>query len=390
MSENIVLEMFVIFIVILFSPILSRLLKIPVIVLETLLGILLGPSFLSILEAECWLLTIALVGFIYLMFVVGLEVELRLLRRKFSRVIAISLGSFLVPLTVGYFVGLYYGLPPEFIGVALSTTSMGVVLPTVKEYAEDNPDMAQTLLGAAILVDVISMLALAYVIEREYLSPDKLVFFVASVLGIMIAIAILKEWKPVKDKIKALTGAYHLDVRLCIALIFGFAALAEFTGIHAIIGAFAAGLIVSELEEKVEGLLEKLLGFGYGFFIPIFFIAVGIRTDLRLVFGNIRGLEILGALLLAGFTGKIAGTYFISRVSGFSKSESLSMGFAMSARLSLIIAAAELGLTAGLIDQEIYSILVLLAIASVLLSPTLSKLALGRKVPKIPEEIPIP
>ncbi|RLE94478.1 MAG: hypothetical protein DRN04_03560 [Thermoprotei archaeon] len=390
MSENIVLEMFIVFILILVSPILSRLLKMPVIVIETLFGILLGPSILGIFEEEHWLLTMALVGFIYLMFVVGLEVELGLLKKKFSKVVAISLGSFLVPLTVGYIVGLYYDLPPEFIGVALSTTSMGVVLPTVKEYAENKPEMAQTLLSAAILVDIISMLALAYVIEREYLSPDKLVFFLASVLGLIVAIAILKEWKPAKNKIKALTGGYHLDIRLCIALIFGFAALAEFTGVHAIIGAFAAGLVVSEIGEKVEGLIEKLLSFGYGFFIPIFFITVGIKTDLRLVFGNIRGIEILLALIAAGFLGKILGTYTISRATGFTKYESLSMSFAMSARLSLIIAAAELGLASGIISSEIYSILVLLAIISVLLSPTLSKIIIGKEIPKVPEEMPLP
>jgi len=390
MAENFILEMFIVFMLILFSPVLSRFLKMPVIVIETLFGILLGPSILGILKEEHWLSTMALIGFIYLMFVVGLEVELGLLRKKFSKVVAISLGSFLVPLTIGYLVGHYYKLPPEFIGVALSTTSMGVVLPTVKEYAKSKSEMAQTLLGAAILVDVVSMLALAYVIEREYLSLDKLVFFVASILGLIIAIAILKKWEPVKNKIKALTRSHHLDIRFCIALIFGFAALAEFTGIHAIIGAFAAGLLVSEIGEKVEGLMEKLLSFGYGFFIPIFFITVGIKTDLRLVFGNIRGIEILLALIAAGFLGKILGTYIISRATGFTKYESLSMSFAMSARLSLIIAAAELGLASGIISSEIYSILVLLAIISVLLSPTLSKIVIGKEIPKVPEEMPLP
>ncbi|RLE99056.1 MAG: hypothetical protein DRJ59_08290, partial [Thermoprotei archaeon] len=363
MYGNILIEMFIVFLLILFSPILARLFKIPVIVIETLLGIVLGPSFLCLVREEKWLSAMALMGFIYLMFVVGLEVEVSLLKTEFLKIAAIALGSFTTPLVLGYIVALYYSLPPEFIGVSLSTTSMGVVLPTVKEFS-GRKEVSKVLLGAAILVDMMSMLALAYIIEKRYLSLDKMILLLVSVIGLTLIIASLRKWRPAKTKLSALTSEHHLDVRLCIALIFGFAVLAEFVGIHAILGAFAAGLLISELKEKVEGLVEKLLGFGYGFFIPIFFITVGVRTNLGLVLGSIRGIEILVVLFLVGFMGKILGTSLISTLFGFTKYESLSMGFAMSARLSLIIAAAELGLAVGLISLEIYSMLVLLAIIS--------------------------
>jgi len=388
-SGNILVEIFVVFLLIIFSPVLSRLFKIPVIVIEILLGVLLGPSFLGLLEEVPWLSAMALIGFIYLMFVVGLEIEVGFLKARFLNVVAMALGSFLTPLVLGYLVALHYELPPEFIGVALSTTSMGIVLPTVKEFSH-RTEVAQILLGAAVLVDVMSMFALAYIVEKTFLSPDKLLLLLISIVGFILVIFFLKNWEPARSKASMLVGEYHLDVRLSIALIFGLAVLAEIIGIHAILGSFFAGLLISELREKVEKLVEKLLSFGYGFFIPIFFITVGVRTDLGLILGNIRGIEILIALLSVGFIGKIFGTFIVSKFSGFTKYESLSIGFAMSARLSLIIASAELGLAAGLITHEIYSMLVLLAIISVLLSPSLAKLIMGKEVLKVPEETPIP
>ncbi len=382
-------EMFVLLLLILASPVLARLVKLPVIVVEILLGMALGPSLFGILTiGECFA-GLALFGFIYLMFVVGLEVEVRHIKANLARVTAIALGSFLTPLFLGYLVALAYGLPAELIAVALSTTSMGIILPTVKELS-GREEVGQVLLGAAILVDVISMFALAYVVEREFLSLDRLLILLATLAGLIVAVERLKKWTPTRERVKELIGEYHLDVRTSIALIFGLAVLAEYVGVHAIIGSFFAGLLISEVEEKVEGLLEKLLGFGYGFFIPIFFIAVGARTDLPLILSNVKALEVLAALLAAGFLGKILGTFIPSRLLGFTTQESLSMGFAMSARLSLIVAAAEIGLATGLITHEIYSMLVLLAIASVLLSPSLAKVAVGRRVIRVPEERPIP
>ena len=389
MSSSMLIEMFIVLLLILSSPFLSRLLRIPVIVVEIILGMALGSSFLGILEEEAWLSTMALMGFIYLMFVVGLETDVGLIKQRLSRVTAIALGSFLTPLVLGYLVALNYGLPPEIIGVALSTTSMGVILPTVKEFP-GRKEVAQVLLGAAILVDVISMFALAYVIEKSFLSLDRLLLLLASVALSVLAVRLLKIRSPARAALALLVGEHHLDVRLSIALIFGFAVLAEAVGIHAILGSFFAGLLISELEERVEGLLEKLLSFGYGFFIPIFFIAVGVRTDLGLILSNVRGIEILISLLLVGFAGKILGTYIASRLSGFTGYESLSMGLAMSARLSLIVAVAELGLAAGLIDPGVYSTLVLLAIVSVLLSPSLAKLVMGKEVLKVPREALFP
>jgi len=377
MNEGILFEMFIVFLLILLSPVVSRLLGMPAIVVETLLGILLGPSFFCFLEERHWLSAMALIGFIYLMFVVGLEVELDVLKEELPKVIVIALASFIIPFTLGYLVAIRYNLPPVFIGVALSTTSMGVVLPTIREFLQKS-SVAQVLLGAAILVDVISMFALTYVVEERFLSPHGAILLFAVILSLFVIIALLRQRTSTRAKLIPIVGEHYLDVRICIALIFGFAVLAEVIGIHAIVGSFLAGLLVSELRRRVRSLSEKLLSFGYGFFIPIFFITVGVRTNLWLVLGNLREIEVLVSLIIVGFVGKILGAYLASRLVGFNGRESLFMGLAMSARLSLIIAAAELGLSVGLISPSLYSTLILLAIVSVLLSPTLARAVMER------------
>jgi len=389
MAADILLEIFVLFFLILVAPVLSRFLKLPVIVTEIILGIIVGPNILGILSDTEWLYTMALIGFIYLMFVVGLEVELNLLKANIGKVLMITMGSLLVPFLLGYVVALVYNLPPLFIGVALSTTSMGVILPTIKEFSAGE-EFSQVLLGSAILVDIISMFLLAFIIEEEFLTFDKLLLLMIALSGLLLITCMLKRYRKIRKTLRSFIATYHTDVRLSLTLIFGFAILAEFVGVHAILGSFFAGLFISEFEEKVEGLVEKLLSFGYGFFIPVFFITVGIRTNIAIIFENIGNLELLLSLLAAGFLGKFLGTSIVARFLGFEKYESLSMGLAMSARLSLIIAAAELGIAAGIISPEVYSVFVLLAIISVLLSPSLAKMLIGRKTIVVSKETPIP
>ncbi len=389
MSSDILFDIFLLFILILVAPVLARILKVPVIVAEIILGIIVGPSVLGFLISSEWLYTIAIMGFIYLMFIVGLEVELSLLKANVSKVLAITSISILVPFFLGYLAATLYNLPPLFIGIAISTTSIGVILPTIKEI-NARKEFSQVLLGSAILVDVVTMLALAFIIEGKLLAFDKLLFLMASLMGLMASTYFLKKYHTARTTIKGLIEPYHTDIRLSLTLIFGLAILAEFVGVHAILGSFFAGLLFSELQERVEKLVEKLLSFGYGFFIPVFFIAVGVRTDLTTLVSNLRNLEILMSLLAAGFLGKFLGTSFVSKLVGFDKYESLSMGLAMSAQLSLTVAAAELGLATGIIGSEIYSMLILLAIISVLLSPSLAKMLVGKRVVVVSEETPIP
>lgn len=376
MEEGTLIDIFTLLLLILIAPLLSKAVKMPVIAVEVILGILAGPGLLGMLGDAEWLSTMATMGFIYLMFVVGLETEVSLLRANIGKIALITAGSLLAPLLLGYVIALAYGLPPEFIAIALSTTSMGVVLPIVRELPASE-DFSQALLGSSVLVDVVSMFALAFVIEEEFLATGQLLLLMGALAGSLVGIYFLKRMRIAGRSILEFIRLYHVDIRFALMLIFGFAMLAEFVGVHAILGSFFAGLLVSEFEEKIEDVIDKLLSFGHGFFIPVFFIAVGTRTNPAALLGDVKNLEVLAALIATGFLGKLVGASAASRLAGFTKRESITLGFAMSARLSLIIASAELGLAVGIIGREIYSALVMLAIVSVVLSPWLAKVSIG-------------
>ncbi len=154
-------------------------------------------------------------------------------------------------------------------------------------------------------------------------------------------------------------------------MIAAFALLAEFIGVEAILGAFLSGLIISELTHRGSLLEEKMMGFGYGFFVPFFFIIVGATIDLNLIIKEISNISFLALILLIGIGGKVLGVTIASKIVGFTSRESLSLGFIESAQLSLVLAGATIARSVGIINDALYSILVLFAMITVIIGPSL-------------------
>ncbi len=168
-------------------------------------------------------------------------------------------------------------------------------------------------------------------------------------------------------------------VRLSFALLVILAFVSETVGFHSIVGAFIAGLIISELTHRASLLDKKLSSFGYGFFIPFFFIIVGSKIDIPQLFSNLNNIEILFAIIGVGIFSKVIGVFFSSKLIKLNTRESLSMGFIHSARLSLIIAVGEIGFSLGLINETLFSSFVILAIISAILGPVIAKVLLFKK-----------
>jgi CPA2 family monovalent cation:H+ antiporter-2 len=171
----------------------------------------------------------------------------------------------------------------------------------------------------------------------------------------------------------------------------GLAILTELIGMHAILGAFLAGLVISELTDRGSDLEQKLLRIGYGFFIPFFFILVGVNTNIPAVLGSMSSVLVLFTIMLVGIFSKVIGVGTIAKILGFSTRESISLGFIKSARLSLVLAAIGIGQSMGLIDSSMFSIFVIFALTSVLLAPSIGISLLKKriefvKVVVIPEE----
>ena len=349
----------------------SRRFDLPVIVLEVLTGIMLGKSVLNIVSYDIWLDFLADFGLMYLMFLAGLEMGVKEFRKGS---VLLALGSLMTPFLLGSLLGLFLGVPPLLLGTLLSTTSIGVVLPVLRGLTHDK-DFKRLTLESAFLVDTFSMFLLTLSLEASRgTTLILLAFSLVFALTLFILPVTLRRLN-ISEKMQQWSGEkehFDYEVRLCFALIVFLAVVFEILGFHMVLGSFLAGLIVSELTVKGGALERRLSDFGYGFFIPLFFIAVGLTVNLRALIRP-EWLSMLLLLLAMGVGGKLLGVAAIGKILGLSTNAGLAMGILHSARLSLILAGAKIGLELGLLAEEVYSTIVIFAIMTVLLCPTIAR-----------------
>jgi len=362
-------------------PLFAKKLRLPVIVLELVIGIMLGKSMLNLIPEHAILEFFASFGLVYLMFLAGLEIDVRKIKKYFSETITLAVFSIIVPFLSGVIISPYVGVHPLFLGTIFSTTSLGIILPLVKEL-RGRKNYSQILLTSVLIVDILSMFLLAF--SLSMIEGSLGWSYIYSLLAVLTLFVIpwLMERKGLLSKVGDwLSEKSHFDmeVRLSFALIFLLAAVTEHFGFHSIIGAFVAGLVISELTPKSSLLDKKLESFGYGFFIPLFFILMGSQVNLPVLFSNFGNIKILTLIIVVGLLSKIIGVSITAKFQGFNWRRSLSMGFFHSARLSLIIAAVEIGRRLGFINENLFSIFVLLAIVSALIGPSVGKYILGKK-----------
>lgn len=381
--EILILSLVIVFILIIISPILSNKIRLPVIVIEIIFGIFIGRSLLNIVPNNPVIDFLSAFGLIYLMFLVGLEINIKEIRRFFAKTLSVASFSILIPFISGLSLSSFIKTQPLLLGTIFTTTSLGIILPLTREL-EYKREFSQVLLISVAIVDIISIFLLAFVLSIIAGSIEaSFIYSLLAVLVLFLIPSILNKMKSgaIRNKIERWICQEHhfeIGVRVSFALIVILAAISYQLGFHAIIGAFIAGLIISELIPKEVSLLKrKLSSFGYGFFIPLFFIIVGSKVNLPLLFLNINNVASLIAIIIIAIISKIIGVFLASRSLGYDYTESLSLGLFHSARVSLIIAAAEIGREIGLINENLFSIFIILAIVSALFGPSLGKYLLS-------------
>ncbi len=379
--------------VIFIAPLIAHRVKLPTMVLEVMVGIFLGQSFLRLIKADPWLDFFSFFGLIYLLFLAGLEIDFHDYAKTIIPIVCIASASLLLPFTIGFHLGRVTAISPIFLGTLLSTTSVGVVIPLAKELG--NSRFTTILLGSTMLVDVASMFLLTFSIEVSVSSQMPGIPWSYMVVILLMIIPLIMRRFSIGKVLEFWSGDkthFQFEVRACFAMIAAFVLLSEIIGFHAILGAFMAGLIVSELTHKGGELDKKLQGFGYGFFTPFFFTIVGATTDIPSLLQGSIGLWFLALVLLLGLGSKVAGVGLMGFLFKLNKRESLSMGFIKSSRLSLILAGATIGKNLGIINLAVYSSLVVFALLTVIIGPTIGMFILTKKsepieyYPDIPEE----
>jgi Kef-type K+ transport system membrane component KefB/Trk K+ transport system NAD-binding subunit len=371
--------------------ILSRFKKVqlPIVVGEILAGILIGRSGFGWITPDDQILNfIAEFGFVFLMFLSGMEIDfssMGFLSRNGGKntsqrwnpltLAATSFGLTLIMAGVISLGLVRLGLArnPWLMGLILSTTSLGVVVPVLKEKGIIGNKFGQSVLFAALIADFVTMFLITVLVAvlSHGLTLNILLvglLFVAF-FGALRFGRFFNRLPGARRTFEELSHATaQIKIRSAFAIMLAFVVLSEFLGTEIILGAFLAGACVAILmtpdDKPISNQLESI---GYGFLIPIFFIKVGIDFNISALFSSSRAILLVPLLIVAAIAVKVLPA-LIFRLR-YSLRESLSAGALLSARLSLIIAAAAVGLRLGVISDATNAAILLVAIITVTLSP---------------------
>lgn len=363
-----------------------RLTFLPVVVAEILMGLIIGKSGLNIVHEDMWIETLSTLGFIFLMFLSGLEIDFSTFSGKKKRerlpngkmepnpfIVSslIFVGIFILSLGLSYlFVYLGFIENAFLMTLIISTISLGVVLPTLKENHLTKTAIGQTILLVAVIADLVTMILLAVFVSLNDTGGGNtwllLILFAVGV-GLYFVGKGFKNRRFLETMSK---GTIQIGTRAVFALIIILVAVSETVGAENILGAFLAGVLVSLLSPNQE-FVHKLDSFGYGFLIPIFFVMVGVNLDVWSLFSDPKLLILIPLLFLALLLSKVLPTYILKV--WYDNKTVLASGFLLTSTLSLVIAAATIGERINMISPEMSGTLILVAVLTSVITPILFK-----------------
>ncbi|NNU90500.1 monovalent cation:proton antiporter family protein [Anoxybacillus sp. CHMUD] len=359
-----------------------RLHMIPVVVAEIVIGIIIGKTGFNIVEQDMWLETLSTLGFLFLMFLSGLEIDFSAFANKkkgkeekepnaFFVASIVFFGIFLVSLALSYmFVWLGYIDNAFLMTLIISTISLGVVVPTLKDAQLMKTTIGQTILLIAVIADLVTMVLLAVFVSMHDPSHGNVWLLLGLFLFGVIFYFAGKYFKKRSFIETMAKGTIQIGTRAVFALIIVLVALSETLGAENILGAFLAGVLVSLLAPN-QDFVHKLDSFGYGFFIPIFFVMVGVNLDLRPLFTQFDILLLIPLLFVALVISKVVPVYIL-RI-WYDRNTTLAAGFLLVSTLSLVIAAATIAERMGMIDENMKGALILVAVLTSVVSPIMFK-----------------
>ncbi|HDP1888005.1 TPA: monovalent cation:proton antiporter family protein [Staphylococcus aureus] len=360
----------------------------PVVVAEILMGIVIGNSFLNIVERDSILNILSTLGFIFLMFLSGLEIDFKAFKKdKRARQgqnndessipghlnLALTVFAFIMIISILLaYVFKWLGLVDDVLlmVIIISTISLGVVVPTLKEMNIMRTTIGQFILLVAVLADLVTMILLT--VYGAINGQGGSTIWLIGILVVFTAISYILgvQFKRMSFLQKLMDGTTQIGIRAVFALIILLVALAEGVGAENILGAFLAGVVVSLLNPDEE-MVEKLDSFGYGFFIPIFFIMVGVDLNIPSLIKEPKLLIIIPILIVAFIVSKLIPVMFIRR--WFDMKTTIASAFLLTSTLSLVIAAAKISERLNAISAETSGILILSAVITCVFVPIIFK-----------------
>ena len=373
--------------------------RLPSVVFEIVAGIVIGPSVLGWVEVDQTIEVLALIGLALLLFLAGLEIDFGELHGRLLRLAFLGWAlSFGIAVVVGLLLSATgFVETPLLVAIILSATSLGVIVPVLKDVGELNSRFGQLVLAAASIADFGGVILLSLFFSGES-GPGSTAILLTAFLGLLAVTFLViraaeRSNRVGEDLLRLQDSSAQIRVRAALLLMIAFVALAEGLGLELILGSFAAGALLSLLDRDRRlthpNFRTKLEAMGFGLFIPVFFVTSGIRFDLDALLDDPANLAMVPIFLAALFVVRGFPAVIYRRFVGDRRAAIA--GVLQATSLPFIVAATTIGMELGAIDAAESSALIAAGLLSVLIFPlsglTLLRRAMaaeGRTVPERP------
>lgn len=375
--------------------------KQPAMIGEIVAGIVLGPSVLNLIHRTEDIKVIAELGIFLLVILAGLEIKIDdILKSLRGRNLIISLMAFFLPVLSGMGVGYLFGqdiMTTVFIGLCVAITALPVSIRILMDLGKINSEIGQKIISVAIFDDVLALTMLGVLINLKNTDMSAtaviqaasasliklLIFLVLLAAAYLLVQKILRKGNYLEESLDRFIGLIKGKEPL-FALFFGFVLLfstfTESLGLHFIVGAFFASMLLSESligKHNLKAIETSTGNIAMGFLAPIFFASIGLEFHAT----SISNFGLLAAVILVSYLSKIAGGFLGGKLAGLDRRVSLTLGVGLNARGIMELVIANIAYKNGLINTEVFSILVVMGILTTLTTPIILKRAFGRTPP---------
>lgn len=356
---------------------------VPAVIGQLLVGVVMGPALLGWLKLTSSLESFAQIGVIILMFIAGLESDLQLLKRYLKPSVLVAILGVIVPVAGSYLVAVSYHLPQTeslFISVIFAATSVSISVEVLKEMNALSSREGTTILGAAVVDDVLAVVILSVLVSTTgtavggHTSGNLLITTLLQVIYFAAIYFVVRWLAPYLVKIGNRLLIPMGPTLMAIILCFGMAYVAEVVGLSDVVGAFFAGIAISQTDalSEVDRHIEPV---GYAVFIPVFFVSIGLNMDFS---GIGKQLGFIVILTVVAVLSKLIGAGGGAKLAGFSWDSSLAVGAGMVSRGEMALIIAQIGFAAKLMGAARYSSIVTAIVLATLIAPFLLRLTMNR------------
>ena len=381
-------------------------LKQPAVMGQLIAGLVLGPSVLGALfpgwqhalfpaakEQKAMIDAISQFGVLLLLLLTGMEIDLKLVKRTGRASVAASLAGILVPFACGVTLGelLPDSMLPDpgkrlitslFLGTALSIASVKIVATVIAEMNFTRRMVGQVILASAIIDDTLGWIITAIIFSLALQGQVDAFSITKSVLGtiVFMGLSLTIGRRVVFSTIRGVNDNFESDfsVITAILLIMGVMAIVtDLIGVHTVLGAFVAGILIGESPILTRHIDEQLRGLIFAFFMPVFFGTAGLSADLTILKDPALLTLTLGLIAIASL-GKFSGAFIGGKLAGLTPRESLALGTGMNARGSTEVIVATIGLSMGALNPNLFTMIVTMAIITTVTMPPTLRWALAR------------